>query len=287
MIVLLLLAASSLLTGVAANPPEARRLLIEPGELQKALQQPELRILDTRTPADYSKGHIPGSVWVDVKSWQDLAKKPGGLHDAKAWGAKVGQLGIGPRSSVVVYGSNPADAARIWWTLKYLGLPNVALLDGGWQGWIKEKRPTDTASPRTEAGTFEPKFQADRLAEIEALKESVRSGKVTILDTRSQDEFTGKEVRGKVGGHVPGARHLEWKDLLTLEGRFKSPEQLRDLFRQRGIAVDDAAVCYCQSGGRASVEAFALELAGYPKVKLFLRGWEQWSADPAAPVEKP
>lgn len=217
-------------------------MLIEPGELQKKLKEPGLRILDTRPQAEYAKGHVPGAVQVDLKAWQDLGKKEGGFRDAKAWGEKVGQLGIGHDSQVVVYGSNLTDTARIWWTLKYLGLQNVTILNGGWNLWVKEKQATETVSPKIEAVKFEPKFQADRLEEIDSLKKSVQAGKVTVVDARSTDEFTGKEVRGKRGGHIPGAKHLEWKELLAEDGRFKSPEQLRELFRQRGITPDQTAV---------------------------------------------
>jgi thiosulfate/3-mercaptopyruvate sulfurtransferase len=217
-------------------------MLIEPGDLQKKLHQPGLRILDTRPQAEYAKGHLPEAVRVDAKAWQELSKKQGGFHDAKAWGAEVGQLGVGHDSQVVVYGCAPTDTARIWWTLKYLGHPNVAILDGGWQLWSRERRPTDAALPTVEVVTYEPKFQADRLEEIDSLKKSVQSGKATVVDARSRDEFTGKEVRGKRGGHIPGARHLEWKELLAEDGRFKTPEQLRELFRQRGIQPDQTAV---------------------------------------------
>ena len=89
---------------------------------------------------------------------------------------------------------------------------------------------------------YEPKFQADRLEEIDSLKKSLRSGKVTVVDTRSTDEFTGKEVRGKRGGHIPGAKHLEWKELLADDGRFKSSDQLRALFGERGIQPYQTAV---------------------------------------------
>lgn len=219
-------------------------MLIEPGELQNKLKRPGMRILDTRPQAEYAKGHIPGAVWVDVKSWQDLSKKEGGFQDAKAWSEKVGQLGIKQDSPVVVYGSAPTDTARIWWTLKYLGLPNVTILNGGWQLWLKEKQPTEDTAASIEVVKFEPKFQADRLEEIDTLKKSVKDDKVTVVDTRSIDEFTGKEVRGKRGGHIPSAKHLEWKELLAEDGRFKSPELLRDLFKQRGIQPDQTAVCY-------------------------------------------
>jgi thiosulfate/3-mercaptopyruvate sulfurtransferase len=217
-------------------------MLTEPEELQKKLDGPGLRILDARPQADYAKGHIPGAVWVDVKGWQQLGSKEGGFHDKKAWGEKVGQLGIGHGWQVVVYGSSLPDAARIWWTLKYLGLSHVTLLDGGWGLWAKQERPTDTGSPKVEAVGFEPKFQADRLEEMDALKKALPTGKVTVVDARSTKEFTGEEVRGKRGGHIAGAKHLEWKELLADDGRFKSPEQLRELFHKRGIEPDQTAV---------------------------------------------
>jgi thiosulfate/3-mercaptopyruvate sulfurtransferase len=224
--------------------PELQTMLIEPGELQKKLNQPGLRILDTRPQGEYAKGHIPRAMWVNVRSWQDLGRKEGGFHDAKAWGAMVGPLGIGHDSQVVVYGSNLTDTARIWWTLKYLGLQHVAILNGGWQLWVQAKQATETAAPKIAAVQFEPKFQADRLEEIDSLKKAIHSDKVTVVDARSTGEYTGEDVRGKRGGHVPGAKHLEWKELVAADGRFKSPEQLRELFRGRGILPDGTAVCY-------------------------------------------
>jgi thiosulfate/3-mercaptopyruvate sulfurtransferase len=224
----------------AAKEPTA--MLIEPGELQREMNKKGLRILDTRPQAEYAKGHIPGAVRVDGKRWQQLGSKEGGFQDAAAWGKEVGRLGISPDSTVVVYGNNLPDTARIWWTLKYLGLSNATILDGGWELWAKEKRPTDTSAPDIEVVDFKPKLQADRLEEIDSLKKSLRSGTVTVVDARTTGEFTGQEVRGKRGGHIPGARHLEWKELLAEDGRFKSPEHLRALFRQRGIPPDQAAV---------------------------------------------
>ena len=228
----------------STEKPGTGTMLIEPAELRKKRHEPGLRILDTRPLSEYTKSHVPGAVLVDVKNWQEQGKKVGGLNDAKAWGEKVGQLGIGHDSKVVVYGSNLTDTARIWWTLKYLGLREVAILDGGWQAWVEEMGPTENATAMIDSLPFEPKFQADRLEEIGSLKRCVQTGKVKLLDTRSADEFSGKEVRGKRGGHIPGAQLVEWKELLAKNGRFKSPEQLRELFRQRGITPDQAAVTY-------------------------------------------
>jgi 3-mercaptopyruvate sulfurtransferase SseA/precorrin-6B methylase 2 len=221
---------------------EPGTMLIQPEQLQKDLKRAGLRLLDTQPQADYARGHIPGAVRVDVKGWQDLGKKDGGFHDAEAWGRKVGELGLDRGSPVVVYGSALTDTARVWWTLKYLGLEHVAILDGGWALWSKEGRPGETTAPAVAAVKFQPRFQADRLEEIDSLKKGIGSGAVTVVDTRSRDEFTGREVRGKRGGHIPGAKHLEWKDLLAEDGRFKPLEQLRALFRERGIDPGQTAV---------------------------------------------
>jgi thiosulfate/3-mercaptopyruvate sulfurtransferase len=227
---------------------ESSTMLIDAETLQSNLKQfglgggTDWRILDARPQTDYAQGHVPGAVHVDVKSWQALGKKDNGFHDAKAWGEKVGQLGIGHNSHVVVYGGSPTDTARIWWTLKYLGVTNVAILNGGWAVWVNERQATETALPKIEATKFEPKFQADRLEEIDSLKKAVQDGTVTVVDTRTTDEFTGQDVRAKRGGHIPKAKHLEWKELLADDGRFKSPEQLRELFWTRGITPDQTAV---------------------------------------------
>jgi thiosulfate/3-mercaptopyruvate sulfurtransferase len=249
--VVMLLAAGSLALGNSAakaadrsGKPDARTMLVQPEELQRNLNQPGVRILDTRAEPEYLQAHIPGAVRVNVKDWQQLGGKEGGLHRAKAWGRKAGQLGIQLDSKVIVYGGSLPDTARIWWTLKYLGLPSVAILDGGWETWLKGQRPTDTSLPKIEPVSFEPKFQADRLEEIDSLKKCLGSDKVTLIDARSTKEFTGEEVRGEQGGHIPGARHLEWKELVTKDGRFKSPEQLRALFHQRGIQPEQTAVTY-------------------------------------------
>ncbi len=261
-------------------------LLIEPAELEGQLQRERLRIIDTRSMDRYEQGHIPGAVRVDVASWKELGTTKGGFQNAKAWGQKVRRLGINADSEIVVYGDGLTSTARIWWTLKYLGLKEVKILNGGWNVWVNEKRPSSSVLPRVTSTKFVPQFQADRLEEIDSLKKSLRTSKVTIVDTRSEGEYTGRVVRGKRGGHIPGATHLEWKEVLAADGRFKPVAELQKLFRERGILPEETVVSYCQSGARASVEAFALELVGYPQVKLFVRSWEQWSADPEAPVEK-
>jgi thiosulfate/3-mercaptopyruvate sulfurtransferase len=89
---------------------------------------------------------------------------------------------------------------------------------------------------------FVPEFQPDRLSEIGSLRGALDSPDVKVVDARSAAEFEGTQVLGARGGHIPGASHLEWKELLQEDGRFKSPEELRALFQSRGIHPEQTAI---------------------------------------------
>jgi thiosulfate/3-mercaptopyruvate sulfurtransferase len=218
------------------KPKRDYQLLVEPAQLQTKLDNPNVRILDARSSEEYSKGHIPGAVRVDVGDWKTLATADRGLHDSKGWAAKLGALGITPKHHVVVYGGGLSDAARIWWLLKYVGVENASLMNGSWESWAKSNLPSETAAPTIAETEFKPSFQADRIEDIDSLKKSLKSEGLKIVDTRSDREFAG--------GRIPGSTHLEWTELVAEDGRFKTRKQLRQLFRDRGIMPDDAAVCY-------------------------------------------
>jgi thiosulfate/3-mercaptopyruvate sulfurtransferase len=260
-------------------------ILKQPFDVKLQLGDSELAILDVREKKTYQQEHIPGARHVDVAAWRDKSLSPGGLHDAEFWSDAVGKLGIDNTTRAVVYGDNLTDAARVWWTLKYLGLHHVALLDGGWQAWVDEDYPVEAVEPQFETAKFRPQFQAARLIELEDLLKSVEADSVKVIDARSNEEFRGESATAR-SGHIPGAVHLEWKDLLDEKGRFKNREELAELVAQRGISGDATVVTHCQTGGRASVDAFVFELLGYPNVKNYYCGWQQWSADEKAPIEK-
>ena len=221
--------------GATANKPVAS-ILVEPDQLQKKLNDKTLRVLDVRSQNEYAKGHIPGAVRVDVGDWKTLATSDGGLHDARGWAKKLRPLGITSKTHVVVNGGRLTDAARIWWLLKYVGVENASLLNGSWESWAKSNRPTESSTRKVAATEFTPEFQADRLEKIDSLKKSLKSDKLKVVDTRSDSEFAD--------GRIPGSAHLEWKELVAEDGRFKTKAQLRELFRKKGIMPSETAVCY-------------------------------------------
>jgi len=253
-------------------------LLINVSDLKKHLDGGKIRVLDVRSTKDYASAHVPGAVRVDMKTWKAQALAKGGLHNTQVWSKTVGDLGIAPQRHVVVYADHPTKSTRIWWTLKYLGVENVAILDGGWKHWQQDGGKTSSEVPEIKPVKFSPKYQTDRLAEIGDLKTSYGSDDLKLIDTRSEGEYTK--------GRIPGAVRLEWKELLAEDGRFKSVDKLKAIFSAQGLDHAKTAVTYCQTGGRASLDAFALELAGFPKVKNYYCSWGEWSADGKAPIEK-
>ncbi|HYW78749.1 MAG TPA: sulfurtransferase [Thermoguttaceae bacterium] len=256
---------------ITAPPtPEAFALLITPQVLADRLTDETLRIVDVRPKAEYDEGHIPGAVHLDIDAWKTLGLSDGGLQDAAAWATNVRALGIDMNTSVVVYGGPLNDAARAWWLLKYVGLPDVRLLDGDWTMWKAADRPIETEAVETVATDFQPNFQADRLAETDDVRRYGDDPDVVILDARGTLEY--------LAGHVPSAVHLDWSNLLADDGRFLSPEQLRAVFEEVPLERTKTVVTYCKSGSRSSAEAFALELAGYEKVKNYFGSWKHWSA---------
>ncbi|HVS39210.1 MAG TPA: sulfurtransferase [Gemmataceae bacterium] len=270
--------------GDYANPD----MLVEPSNLltlTDATKRP-VRILDARPHAQYLAGHIPGTVWVDVPDW---AKAFAAGQNEAEWTRRIAALDIGPGDTVVVYDDNLSkDAARIWYILRYWGCDDVRLLNGGWKAWQASGGKPESGPPIIGKIELELKPQPDRLATKDQMLDLLKGKSPQIVDARSNGEFCGTENTAQRNGSIPGAVHLEWSDALDKDtGKFRSADQLTKLFQKAGIDPSQPAVTYCQSGGRAAVMAFVLELMGDKNVRSYYRGWSEWGNDADAPIVKP
>lgn len=236
----------------------------------------------------FDQERIPGVRWVDHETWKSAL---GDATDVKGWSKRIGDLGIAMDSKVVVYDdASDKDAARIWWLLRYWGANDVRLLNGGWKLWQAEGYPVETTEPATvQAVEFTATPQTSRLVTKDQVLASLRDHSLQIVDARSEDEFCGVELRkNKRGGAIPGAKHLEWKDLIDSDtGRFKSADQLRKEFNRAGIDLGKPTASHCQSGSRASVMAFGLELMGAKDPRNYYRGWSEWGNSDDVPIVEP
>lgn len=260
----------------------AADLLIEPGRL--AAEGKKFVVLDARERAKYDAGHVPGARWVDHGAW---SKAFGDGKDADGWSKRIGGLGVGADAHVVVYDDNYSkEAARIWWILRYWGVGDVRLLDGDWTAWVAGGQPVEKSENAPAAVEFAAKALAERLATKDQILKSLDGSKLQIVDARSSKEFCGEEkMNNKRAGAIPGAKQLEWNDLLEKDThRFKAAAELRKLFEQAGISLDKPTATHCQGGGRASVMAFGLELMGVKNVSNYYASWAEWGNADDTPV---
>ena len=268
---------------MAAETYPNRKLLVEPAELAKAAG--EFVILDARDAPKYAELHIEGARLVDHAEW---SKAFGEGQDVAGWSKRIGELGIDDNTKVVVYDDNlNKEAARVWWILHYWGVRDVRLLNGGWKGWFQEHLPFGSGTPAPPKPTsFSAKPIRERLATKEQLLRSLDKKELQIVDARSKAEFCGTDkFKNKRAGAIPGSKHLEWGDLLDKEtGRFKPAEQLQELLASAGIDLDRPTATHCQSGGRASVMAFALELMGAKDVSNYYKSWSEWGNVDETPI---
>jgi thiosulfate/3-mercaptopyruvate sulfurtransferase len=246
-------------------------------------------VIDLRPAEEFARGHLPGAVHLDLwgVSLIDTSDAP-----LRAFMWMIGHLfslrGVTPDRPVVVYEHDSGlRAARALWFLEYLGHPNAAILDGGLAGWVERGRPITTETIAPEQSTWHGTPDDSLLATWSQVSSRLGDPGTTIVDTRSDAEYYGEAVRAKRGGAIPGAVHLEWKQNLSPEGAFKSPDELRAMYAEAGVTPDREVITYCQGGYRAAHSYVALRLAGFDRIRNYTGSWKEWGDREDLPIEHP
>lgn len=240
-----------IVSNVGADEPAYPRsdLLVEPTVVASGESRVNFVVLDARKRVAYNSGHVPGAIWVDHDGW---SKAFGDGSDAQKWSDRIGALGIDGKNPVAIYDDNFAnDSARIWWILKYWGVKDVRLINGGWKTWAASGLPVSSEAPAIVGGDFRAIPAEKRLASKKNLLDSLKTGNLQIVDARSEAEHCGTDaMENKKAGAIPGARHLEWIDLIDKNtARFKPSVELRKIYDAAGIDLKRPTATHCQGGG--------------------------------------
>jgi thiosulfate/3-mercaptopyruvate sulfurtransferase len=238
--------------------------------------------------SDFLAGHVPGAQFCDLDA--DLADPPGvkGRHPLPDHGRLQHRLrawGIDEGTPVVVYdGGRSIAASRAWWVLRWAGLADVRVLDGGFAAWQRAGLPveTGTAVPPVRCGntTVTPGSMPVMTAE-DALRYAAAG---RLFDVRVPERYRGEtEPIDRVAGHIPGARNLPMTENVDAQSRFRSGAELRQQFAVAGIEDGEEVGVYCGSGVTASQTVLAMAIAGRT-ARLYPGSWSEWIADPARPV---
>lgn len=282
--------AGMVLTGRVTYAP-----LVDPDTLATSLtRDAPPTVLDVRWRlagppgrTDYAAGHLPGAVYLDLDEQLSGPPGPGGRHplpEPAALQRVLRAAGVRTGHPVVVYDDGDGlVAARTWWTLRWAGHAEVAVLDGGFQAWVHAGHPVTTAVPEPAPGDMT--VRPGGLPVLDAAGTAKVAAEGVLLDVRTPARYRGEvEPVDPKAGHIPGAVNLPTTEHTDPDGRFRPAEKLWERFAEAGVDDGVRVGAYCGSGVTAAHTVLALHLAGRPDAELYVGSWSHWVTDPQRPV---
>ena len=244
-------------------------MLISKEDLEQIFQEKDVLVVDARSFGEYSKGHIPGAVNLDLFAFHWFDTSQNGIDSFNVQTRKLLSFaGIDEKKKIVFYDNvSGMLAARGVWLCQYFSHPDVCMLDGGFKVWEVGKLPTQTEPTKYSPSNLTTPIDTSIISGFEYIKENI--GKITIIDARSKDEFEGTIPRAARGGHIPTAINIDWNKNLE-DGSFKNDEGLASLYE---MSKDTQIVTYCQGAYRAANSFLALKKIGFKNVKVYLGSW--------------
>jgi thiosulfate/3-mercaptopyruvate sulfurtransferase len=276
--------------------PSSTNALVDAAWAQQHLDDPNVRFVEVDVDtAAYDESHIPGAVgWNWTSQLSDGVRRD--VANREDFTALLRASGIGPNTTIVIYGDNNNwFAAWAYWQLKLFGWDDVRILDGGRKYWLANGLPvtSDVPSyPETAVTLPEPDF-AQRAFRDDVLGHVDAGG--ALVDVRSPAEFSGEllapaalpQEGAQRAGHVPGAANIPWASAVRDDGTFKDADELRELYGAKGITPDRDVIAYCRIGERSSHTWFVLhELLGFERVRNYDGPWTEFGSKLGVPIEK-
>jgi len=249
--------------------------IINAAEFMKMFKTDKNMIVIDASKADsYTKTHIKGAVNIPHKTLYNETEIEGLIQDPATLAKIFGSKGVSETKTIVVYdGGSQKYSSRVYWVLKYLGAPNVKVLQKDMNHWRKSRVPITKMPTKVTKATFTPKVNDAIIADMAYVK----SGKATIIDARTIEEFDG--TSDKSVGHIPGAININYKKVLTDTEAFKNKAEMEKLVAKYNLTSGKPIVIYCNTAVIASVIYTSLtNVMGWTNVKIYDGAYKEWDA---------
>lgn len=277
--------------------------LVDVKWLEDHLQDDNLVILDVRSERDYKKAHIPQSVHTDYKKWRtEKNGLPGFIPENKEYLEDiVSSTGITTSSHVVIVSgvdehTDFGTAARVYWTLKLVGLNNLSILDGGFNQWERNNlQVSDTPhSPTPSQFTIHEDYLHNKklLATEAVVQEAVKNHSSILMDARPEDFFLGhkKQIFSRISGTIKDSINISQFDFLNEDGTLKSKDEIASIIKSHNLSSKETPIItFCNTGHWAATNWFVLsEIMGH-NTSMYDGSLVEWTANDKNPVinEKP
>jgi len=248
-------------------------MIISTKDLNSILHDPKNLIIDTRSFKEYSEGHIPGSVNLDLFAfhWIDTSKE--GIENFNNQTKMLLSFtGVSEEKKIIFYDEvSGMLAARGVWMALYFSHPDVVILDGGMKKWRQEKKDIETIPNPFNPTNFSGKINPSIISGFEKIQENLEN--LTIIDARSKGEYDGTIVRAAHAGHIPNSINIDWNLNLNEDGTLKDDSELSKLYK---FPKDSKIITYCQGAYRAANSFIALKKLGFTNVRVYLGSWGEW-----------
>lgn len=264
-------------------------VFIEAGELAKSLDNSQLQIIDMSALSYYDESHIPGAIHLEYA--EIITQQPpisGGLPDIEQLNTLFSTIGLRNDAHIIAYDAEGSGkSARLLWTLAAGGFDNVSILNGGRHAWLAGGYPLSSEATHWPENHFQLTTNPEVIADKAYILSHLNDPETVILDARSPAEYNGIDLRAARGGHIPGARNLDWT--LTFDPqdnlRLKPIVEIDALLAERHIHRDQEIIVHCQSHHRSALIYAILKFLGYPKVRGYHGSWSEWGNCADTPIE--
>ena len=261
------------------------------------LDNPDVRIIEIgalKNPESYYASHIPGAL---LWEWQETLWHPE-MRDfvtPEAFSELMSKSGIGHDTTIVFYSDQIQFNTYAFWVCTMRGHKNMKILNGDLNLWLYEDRPLTTDVPSFEPVDYQVRpIEEDCRIGRDGVLAGLDNPNRVLLDMRTPEEYMGERVSPDwfpvdhgaiVKGHIPGARHLYYVDLLNEDLTYKTKDELQEAYQAVGATPDKELVSYCRLSHRGSLAWFIGKyLLGYPRAKVYDGSWTEWGSLVGMPI---